>query len=548
MENSDTEETTKVLDKEYKILAKNTIYSIFNNYGVYLFSLVTSFFIARMISIEEWGIYILAYSIVGLFIISVNFSFPGLIYATNFYVPRYRAKNQINKLKSFILKAIYLRILVTISVFIVSIIVFNVFGLLFSGFLENHLDLLYILSPMIIIFCIDTFLVSILTSMNMFLFGLLLQILNLSLYLVPIMLLYFFSNTLLIEHLAVFNVISLLIPFIFSICMFSIKFSKLKSTEEPKMKTGRVFKKVFKYGSTFSFFQVLADYWKETQTQAIGIFEDPLWVTGYKIATNYTRVSVLFQASLNSPLIYSMSSIDYKTKYDQLVTLFTGILIYSSFILLLSSGILIFFSDFFLSFIYGTNYLIYLSIINILLLSSIFATLPNLISLFLRAINRIKIGQILYLVIFILQICFFFIGITNFGIFGVVYFSLLLNIVALIIYTFLYLKFIKIKKPLKKFYLLYLVFFCSYSITILLGVFFLDEINNGIWAILNLPIFMNLHILKIFVFTIIFLTLIILFKIFSKKDLENMESLFTKDKFLHKNIRRFIQFLKRFVK
>ncbi|MFX0059064.1 MAG: hypothetical protein ACFE8J_12255, partial [Candidatus Heimdallarchaeota archaeon] len=52
------------LDSEYKTIARNTFYSIVNTYGLFILSVFTSYFIARIISQEEWGILIIANSII----------------------------------------------------------------------------------------------------------------------------------------------------------------------------------------------------------------------------------------------------------------------------------------------------------------------------------------------------------------------------------------------------------------------------------------------------------------------------------------------------
>ena len=52
MKSSNNNETPKKLGVEYKVFAKNTIYSIFNSYGNFALSLITSFLLARMISQE----------------------------------------------------------------------------------------------------------------------------------------------------------------------------------------------------------------------------------------------------------------------------------------------------------------------------------------------------------------------------------------------------------------------------------------------------------------------------------------------------------------
>ena len=121
-ENTDKKKENKNLGKHYKTLAKNSIYSIFNRYGTYVFSLATSFLVARMISKEIWGFLILATSLMGIFTLITSFLPPGMNFSLGYYIPRYRAQNKMKMVKSFILKSLYIRIAVVLCVYIIALI------------------------------------------------------------------------------------------------------------------------------------------------------------------------------------------------------------------------------------------------------------------------------------------------------------------------------------------------------------------------------------------------------------------------------------------
>ena len=64
---------------------------------------------------------------------------------------------------------------------------------------------------------------------------------------------------------------------------------------------------------------------------------------------------------------------------------------------------------------------------------------------------------------------------------------------------------------------------------------------------LNLIAFQYLKILSIIIFLIVFLSLTIIFKIFSGSDIENIEAVFTKDNVMQKIIRKSLNILRKFL-
>ncbi|MFX1588676.1 MAG: hypothetical protein ACFFC1_11010, partial [Promethearchaeota archaeon] len=89
----------KVLKNQYKTLAKNSFYSILHSYGMYIFALITSALLARMISKEAWGFLIIANSIIALLNLINNLNPPGLYYSLIYYIPRFRSKKEYGKLR-----------------------------------------------------------------------------------------------------------------------------------------------------------------------------------------------------------------------------------------------------------------------------------------------------------------------------------------------------------------------------------------------------------------------------------------------------------------
>ena len=536
------------LDSRYKTLVKNTLFSIFLSYGTFIISLLTSYLFARMITRDEWGILILASSIIGIFSILVNFLPPGTIFAMNFYIPRYRANKELIKLKHFILNTFYLRILGIVIIFSAAMIIFGIFNSNFAIFLNNHLTLLYLLSLLIILSNLDSYFSAFLIGFNLFKTNLLFFIIKAFSNLIPLLFYFFIFNNITIETIALINIISLILPLIAEFLIFIFKIPKIESEREKGLSFVKVIRKIIAYGSFLRIENLISDLWRETQTQAIGGFESTEIVTGYNISRNYTHISNLFLSSITGPLIYSFSSLDYKEDYDKIMRMFKTILIYSLYLFLLLTGIFFFLSEFFLSFVYGNSYIQYSSIIKLMQISGVISIYPSLFGILLRTTNKIKILAITTMIAFPINVIFAFTGLFYFGIYGLLYAIIFFNALVLIAEIGLTIKLLKINLEYRKMFGLFLSFFIAVILTITLNDLLFDEVSKQLWSLSNLLIFEYLNIFNILSFTLIFIVLNIIFKSFSKNDLDYIEMLFTKDKTTHKFIKKLLNILKKFLR
>jgi O-antigen/teichoic acid export membrane protein len=536
------------LDPQYKTLAKNALLSIFLSYGTYIFTLLTSFLFARLISREEWAILILASSIIGIFSIIVSFLPPGLMFSMNFYLPRYRAKNNQLKLRSFMIRAFYMRILVIFVIFFIAISIISLFESYYTVFLNNHITLLYILAPLIIIQNLDGFFMTFLVGFNLFKTNFYFFLLKSASKIVPLIVAFVLFGTINIEAIALINLISLIIPVVLELLIFIKKIPKVKSKEVDGFSFKKFIMKVVGYGSFLRIENFMNSMWGEVQTVAIGTYESSKWVTGNNISKNFTNVTTSFLSSLSNPLIYSLSSLDYKENYDKIANMFKTIFNYSLFIFLFISGLLFFISDFFLSFIYLESYVEYALLIKIILISMGISIYPMLFGLLLRTTNRIKLLAIMTSIFFPLHIISVFIGLINYGIYGMYFAIIIINVILLICELILTLKLLKIRLGFYKMILQYISYLIAIFVPIILGTLILDDLSFQFWVNSNLPIFKHLNLPKVLIFVIIFLILNITFKTLTKSDLEYIEMLFTKNTFSNKYINKFLRFLKRFLR
>jgi len=548
MNDSENKKPVKRLDHQYKLLAKNTLLSMFTSYGSYAFTIISSFLLARMISREEWAFLILATSIVGIFSLIINFIPPGLIFSMKFYIPRYRAKNKQLKLRNFVLKAFYLRIIITSVMFLIAIAIFSYFESVYNVFLNSHIVVLYILTPLIIISSLDAFFTTFLIGFNLFKINFIFFIIKSVTKILPLFVYFFLFKTIDIETVALINLVSLLIPIILAFLIFITKIPKIRSKDEVGLNFKKFFKKVIGYGSFLRIESAISGIWIEVQTQAIRVFESPKWVTGNSISTHYSNSSTMFLNSLNNPLFYTLSSLDYKENYDKIIKMFKTIFNFSLFIFLFITGILFFISDFFLSFIYGELYVEYSSLIKLILVSMVIAIYPRLFGILLRTTNKIKLLAIMTSIFFPLHVLLVLIGLISYGIFGIYYASIFLNVIVLICEFILTIKLLKVNLDFFKIILQYFAFSIAIFAVIILENLIFAKLSYQFWLNSNLLIFKHLNLFSILIFVIIFLLVNVMFKTITKSEIEYIEMLFTKDTVSHKYINKFLRFLKKFLR
>ena len=99
MEKEENNQTKKKTNKDQRTLAKNSFYSYLGSYSNYFLALVTSFLLARMISISSWGYLITATSIISIFTVILGYLPPGLSASLNYYIPRYKTLKQMSILR-----------------------------------------------------------------------------------------------------------------------------------------------------------------------------------------------------------------------------------------------------------------------------------------------------------------------------------------------------------------------------------------------------------------------------------------------------------------
>ena len=537
-------EKVGIVSKDHRKFAKSAFYSLFNSYGIFIFQILISFFMAKLISQESWGFLLLVISYINIVSLILSFFPPALTFSLNYYIPRYIALNQNNKLKWMIKAGFYLKITFALIIFFISLIIFFILKPFFAIYLLGYTNLLFLLSPLIFIIGLSTLLNSIYQGFFKYKLIFLLTLLKFSFYISALIICLIFGITNL-ELIALIYLLSFLIPFLVSSLIFIKIYLNIKTTEEAKGSFKDVLSKITKYGTPLGINVFLNETWKQFQTPIIGGFEPLSTITGFTISKYYSQISLTAASSFSNPLITSFSSLDAKNEHNQIAQIYNMIFKYSSFLMLLISGCLYILTEFFLVLVYGESYLIYSTIVKLYLLTIIFTVLGNIIIPLLNAKNKIKILPILTIINLLIIIPSFFIGIVFYGIVGAIIGLIISKFIVFLIQLIVSIKIGKVKIKIDKIFFQYLIFFISLFLTILLEEILFREIRISILQNLNLLFFKDLKILGLLSFLIIYFLLNILFKIFSPKEIEIVEELLSTDKFQYRLIKKLLKFLKK---
>ena len=549
MENGNTDKNSTNIEDEYKNLAKNSFYSLLSQYSTIFYSIISSIFIARLISQELWGLLILATSYIMIIAIITFFLPPALEYSIIYYLPRYSLLNQHTKLKSFLKKGLLIKCFVLAIIFLINIFIFRfIIELININQKAQLISILYFLSPLVFVFGLRPILNSINQGLNHFKIIFILFILKGIINISSLICVFIFIENVQIEVIALINLITEIIPFILNCFLIIIKFSKIEDTEEKGLTYKEFSQMTIKYGIPISFNYLEYTLWNEIQIQGIGSLNQPQYITGYNISLSYSNVAKNASSALHTPLTTSFSRLDVSENLKHLISVYNLIIKYSLFLLLLFSGLMFFITNFYLAIIYGVSYLNFSNFLKIMVISIIFRVLITPFDSILYAQNRTKLLPPIRIIMLIIQISVFFIGLIVFGMIGAILGILIINILLFLLFIVLNFKTLKVKIDLKTIFLQYLTFFISILLTLLLEFLIYEDLYSFLIQFLNLDFLQYLPLFSIITFFLIFFIFNIVFKTFSSKDMEILDSFLNKNNRLVRYFRRRFKFIMKIIR
>ena len=549
IDNPNNKETTdSSVKREVLTLARNSLYSFLNSYGTFIFSIITFFFMARLISDVEWGYLILANTYILIILLILSFLPPGLGPSLNYYFPRYIVQNDINQLKSHIKYVIYIKVLFIIPVFFISIFIFVGFTDLFSITLQNHTNLLLLLSPIIIITGLDSILIFINKGLNLFKTVFILLLVRYAFNISALVFCIFVLNTADLEVIALINVLSLLLPFLLNFLVVLLKYIRFKDDDQKQFSIKTHLRNTIRYGINIKMGQFFSEIWAHIQPLSIGTFSTSNFVTGFSIARNYSLFSSSMTISFVSPLTISFSRLNVKNKLKQIENLYNVFLIYSLFLLLLITGILYFCTDIFLVFVYGQSYLDFSLLLKIMLFTIIFIGIGSPYESFMLAIGKSKWIFRYRFLAFLIRLPLFLFFLINFDLIWALVSIVISNLIITGIALILSIKIGRIRLNLKKIFLMLASFFLALIIAIIFDNVILYEFNFLILQSINLSSLKFINLWTIGLFLLTFFLLLFFTKMFSVKDIEYLEDLLSKETKTQALLKKGLKILKKLIR
>jgi len=545
---NNNETTNSSVKREILTLARNSIYSFLNSYGTFIFSIITFFFMARLISDVEWGYLILANTYILIILLILSFLPPGLGPSLNYYFPRYLVQNDFSQLKSHIKYVIYIKVVFIIPVFLISIMIFVFFADIFTITLQNHTNLLLLLSPIIIITGLDSILIFINKGLNLFKTVFILLIVRYIFNIGALMFCIFVLNTVDLEVIALINVFSLLLPFLLNCLVVLVKYIKIKDDNQKQFSIKTHLRNTIKYGTNIKLGQFFSEIWAQIQPLSIGTFSTPNFVTGFTIARNYTLFSSSMTISFVSPLTISFSRLNVKEKHKQIENLYNVFLIYSLFLLLLITGILYFCTDIFLVFVYGQSYLDFSLLLKIMLFTIVFLGIGTPYESLMLAIGKSKWIFRYRFLAFLIRLPLFLFFLINFDLIWALTSIVISNLIITGIASILSIKIGRIRLNLKKIFILLVSFFLALTIAIIIDNLILNEFNSLLLQNINLSSLKYLNLWTIGLFLLTFFLLLFLTKMFSVKDIEYLEDLLSKETKTQNLLKKGLKILKKLIR
>jgi len=530
----------------YGILFRNSVYSFLKTYGTFIFSLISTILLARIINDVNWSYFAIALSYIQIISIILNFLPPSLRETISYFIPRYLSLQKNNELKRFILRSLLVKTIFVIIIFFISSMIFTYFSEIFAINLPvNTLGILVLLSPLIIINNIQMILNGINMGFNKFKWAFLVVIIQYSIY-IGLLLFYFIAfKSIELEILCIIYVLAALIPFLLNITFVIFHIRKLKTDDRSKQTFKNDVKEMVKYGGQVRTATFFKDIWSEIQIQSIGVFA-PQMVIGFKISRDLLSVSTNTAIASSYPLTVSFASFIAKDEKENIVVIYDLLIKYLIFLIALITGILFFCTDLFIVLIYGDARVIYSGIVKLYLFTFIFLILASPFDSLLLAEYKTKSLIYIKIIGLLLRVPLFFFLLINFDLIHAIVGIIISNSIFSAIYLIITIKVGKIKLDLRKILFQYIAFFLSLIITVILEFFILDLINEVLFGGLFYSQYFN--IFSLITFLLVFMFLIIKFKLLTISDINYLQLFFISEKKMFKATNMVLNFLKKFLK
>ncbi|MEE9378911.1 MAG: lipopolysaccharide biosynthesis protein [Candidatus Lokiarchaeia archaeon] len=536
----------ETIDAEHLNLAHGTAYSFLYNYSVFIFQILTSILLARLLSQELWGFLILVNSYISIIILLLSFLPPSLNNVLNYAIPKYISLDQKENIKSIIKYSLCLKLIFIFPVFLISLLIFYFLSSLFLGSLNGYLILLFIYSPLIFINGLESIYIGIYRGFNNFKIILILILVKNLLYIGTLLFYLIFLNNVSIIIVAYTNLICFISTFFLSTLIVLRKYRDINkvNNNNNNIKFKEYFQEVLKYGSNISVGIFINEFWKQIEVISIGYSQSPSLVTGYSLANYYKEVGQSASASFTYPLLTSFSKIASKKFFKRITIYYNIIFKYSLHLSLLIAGLMIFSAYFFLVLVYGENYIGFLPLLTVYIFYILFTGLNSSFDAYLMLEKNSKYIIPIRIIFVLTRSCLFLLFLIFYDVFLAILGIVIANFIIFGFQMIISIKIFNIRIDLLNTIKQYIIFIISFTLSLLLHILILNDLYRFLLETLNLEFIMTLPLITIISYLFIYFGLTKFLNVFSIKEIELMKALFSKKNIIHRAMRKILNLLK----
>jgi len=521
-----------------KKFLQSTGYNLLTVYSGFFFGIFIIFFIARLITVEEWGYLIIAQSYIEIAIVICFFFPPAAESSVLYFIPKFEHKGDQygNRLRELFFHFYKIRLISSVIIYLVFLLILN-----FLHFKFEIYQIILIISPSIIFNVIFNLNIGFFLALFKYKLIFLVNFINsfINTVLIISIFIFNFNNTLIyISYIILFcSFFTFLISTIFLIHLIFKKFKYNKyNSKSNKINFNKIHKN---YGINLVIESLLSRFTTLIIYLLFLNFKLVVFVTYFQICENIARIIMNFSVSNRNIYISIFSEIFLNAKKKMFKKSFYQL---SKYILLFAffiASLLFYFMDPYLLIIYSEKYLLISFSIKIFLFTTISRIFIRNLLIIAQSTNNTIINTIMAILrtTFILILIFIGLLFYNFTIL-VIFYNISLILLSISLFFLiqkkvrLNLNFLKLFKPI-------LIFIISFIISIFISNYITLKLPyNNILIILLIN-----STLKLLIFLIIFYIIILTTKFITKQEFNQIIRTFGRINVNNKKIKFIIKII-----
>lgn len=450
------------MSKMHRKVAVSSSFNLLTVYLTFVFGILNTFVLARLLIPEEWALLILTLSFNSLVVFFCNLFPPNAQESIKYYIPFLKSKGEdMNGIKRRFLKHIYkIRLLSGSAILMIYIIITY-----FANFDPILFEIILIMSPMIIGKILIELNVSVLLGFQKFKYVFVIRIFNHITVTLSNFFIFFFFIENPLRYVSYAFLFGTIIACTISLVLVIISMPPKKIGDKLSNSEKQEFRKIHR---TYGFYLIIAD--------ALGLlagtianllflnFEFIVFITYIMICQISVTSALLFSSSNPHSYISIFSEIDYKKNSQSYHKLFYKLNKFLMLFVCIIVGIMLFYIELYIVVIYSETYLVLLSAIQLFLFTTFAEMILNNLMILTRSTNNTKINAELACIKMVLTITITLIALIYFNFYILIIFYLITSYTITLIAIYLINRQTDFRLKLTLFFKPFIIFFISFLV------------------------------------------------------------------------------------